>query len=1100
MKRKKILTVLLSCLLCLCCMAFGVGCGGGNDSGNGGSNIESGSGNSSGDSGEKPAEKVTVTYNANGGTFAGGGSTQTVTVDEDSTLVAPDAPTRVHYTFAGWAKNSLGTDMWNFATDKVTGNVTLYATWSQESATILSVDGASIEELKIFMLVDKDTDSVSLANKVVCTDDSVWRLYYDKLGQVEIPTKIVAGSAGALLGGDNIFYIVVTSQNGAQVNVYELNVHRSHAVAVNYYDGEELLKTETAYTGEEFSTDYVPEIKGYTFNGWKDYAAKVLWEGLDLYADTTVNTYKVTYDENGGDKLSESDLTVTYDKTYELAKPTRTGYTFLGWYNGEEQLTDDRGEGLTEWAYDVDVTAVAKWQANEYSVTLNKTQGGSVSGGGEHSYDSKVTVTAMTDRGYIWLGWYDKDDALVSSELSYEFTMGFDVSYTAKWSKVAVVLERRDVWAGGVSFLNGTYVNGQDVTVTAETNSGYVWLGWYSGEMLLTEELSYTFKMTVDSAIYTAKWCKVETEKNIEAAGTATALDGKYVKGQEVTVTAETNPGYMFLGWYNGETLLTEETSYTFKMPAENVTYTAKWKELTALKNFEFTYEGDVCVITGVKDKTVTEIVVPDYVTSIAKGAFAGCSNLEKITIPFVGDAVGKTASDSYQYPFGYIFGENSYTGSTKVSQSYYGPNPNSVTSSNYYIPTGLTAVTVTGGDILYSAFRDCDSLTSVTLGDGVKSIGAWAFRECSNLTNVAIGNGVTSIGKEAFYNCQNLATVAIGNSVEIIDELAFQHCYDLKRVVIPDSVKSIEEEAFGACSGLTDVKIGNGVTSIGDSAFNGCSSLKNFAFGTAVESIGKSAFEGCRSLESMVIPDYVTSMGDSVFKNCSNLTAVTIGKGITAIGKEAFYVCSKLTGIELPDGVTSIGDYAFGFCEELSSLSIGKNVQSIGVGAFESCLSLVSVVIPEKVTSVAEYTFSNCSGLASVVIGDGVTSIGRDAFSNCSGLLSVVIGDGVTNIGYYAFSNCSSLTSVVVGVSVTSIESLAFYNCGGLANAYYKGTAESWDKITMGDYNFNLMGATRYYYSESAPTETTESGKYWRYVDGVPTVWTYNTTAGKWE
>lgn len=63
--------------------------------------------------------------------------------------------------------------------------------------------------------------------------------------------------------------------------------------------------------------------------------------------------------------------------------------------------------------------------------------GGTFAGGGEYAYDSKVTVTATTDRGYIWLGWYDKDDALVSSELSYEFTMGFDVSYTAKWSKVA---------------------------------------------------------------------------------------------------------------------------------------------------------------------------------------------------------------------------------------------------------------------------------------------------------------------------------------------------------------------------------------------------------------------------------------------------------------------------------------------------------------------------------------------------------------------------------------------------------------------------------------------------------------------------------------
>lgn len=92
-----------------------------------------------------------------------------------------------------------------FDTDKVSGNTTLYAVWTQKSGIIVSVDGASIDGTNIFMLVEPSADSVSLSSKVICSDDSTWKLYYDKLGQVEIPTKIAAGQSGVTENGNNIF-------------------------------------------------------------------------------------------------------------------------------------------------------------------------------------------------------------------------------------------------------------------------------------------------------------------------------------------------------------------------------------------------------------------------------------------------------------------------------------------------------------------------------------------------------------------------------------------------------------------------------------------------------------------------------------------------------------------------------------------------------------------------------------------------------------------------------------------------------------------------------------------------------------------------------
>ena len=98
-------------------------------------------------------------------------------------------------------------------------------------------------------------------------------------------------------------------------------------------------------------------------------------------------------------------------------------------------------------------------------------------------------------------------------------------------------------------------------------------------------------------------------------------------------------------------------------------------------------------------------------------------SSLGSITIPFVGGS-RKTSSDTYQYPFGYIFGTSSYTGGTATAQYYYGSSTSSTTNTTYYIPSSLKSVTVTGGNILRDAFYNCSKLTSVTIGNGVTSIG----------------------------------------------------------------------------------------------------------------------------------------------------------------------------------------------------------------------------------------------------------------------------------------------------------------------------------------------------------------------------------------
>ncbi len=388
--------------------------------------------------------KYSVTYNANGGKFLDGSSTYEQNVDENTLLTAPDQPIKQGCSFAGWSKKKSSSDMWQFAEDRITDNITLYAIWTEKTASILSIDGATIEDNSIFMLVNKDTDYVSLATKVVCSSDSTWRLYYDRLGLTEIPTKIATQKTGVLNDGDNIFYIVVTSSDGTQVNTYELTLHRSYLISINYIGVYgTAIETRTTYTGYEYIVNYNPSISGYMFNYWKNASGEkttkfIPYTPVNLYADCNVNTYTATLDVNGGNEISKTKYDIKYDGNYSFPRPQRMGYTFLGWYDGSTQLTDINGQNLAAWKYASNKNITARWQANKYIVTLtsNNSSAGTVSGSGEHSYDSSVTITANnTNSGYTWLGWYDNNDNLVTSNTSYTFIMpSKNATYTAKWN------------------------------------------------------------------------------------------------------------------------------------------------------------------------------------------------------------------------------------------------------------------------------------------------------------------------------------------------------------------------------------------------------------------------------------------------------------------------------------------------------------------------------------------------------------------------------------------------------------------------------------------------------------------------------------------
>lgn len=163
----------------------------------------------------------------------------------------------------------------------------------------------------------------------------------------------------------------------------------------------------------------------------------------------------------------------------------------------------------------------------------------------------------------------------------------------------------------------------------------------------------------------------------------------------------------------------------------------------------------------------LTKIVIPESVTSIGYGAFNGCSALISMSIPFVGGRE-YVAGYSNAYSFGYIFGEDSYTGGISTIQAY-----SSTGGARYYIPASLTTVTVARGELAYCAFENCVNIKHIELTD------------------------TTAIGESAFYKCVSLQNLVLSKSLETVDNNWLSYCDKLQYVYYKGSAKDWNDISF---------------------------------------------------------------------------------------------------------------------------------------------------------------------------------------------------------------------------------------------------------------------------------------------------------------
>ena len=180
----------------------------------------------------------------------------------------------------------------------------------------------------------------------------------------------------------------------------------------------------------------------------------------------------------------------------------------------------------------------------------------------------------------------------------------------------------------------------------------------------------------------------------------------------------------------------------------------------------------------------LTSVTIPNSVTSIDARAFSGCDGLKKVIVKDIAAWCSIDFGDGDSNPLKYA--HHIYSdANTEITDLVIPNSVTSIGGYAFYKCSGMTSVTIPNSvtSIGSSAFENCSGLTSVTIPNSVTSIGYSAFLSCSGLTSVTIPNSVTSIGEVAFSGCSGLTSVTIPNSVTSIGGSAF-NCDNLATVV----------------------------------------------------------------------------------------------------------------------------------------------------------------------------------------------------------------------------------------------------------------------------------------------------------------------------
>lgn len=441
------------------------------------------------------------------------------------------------------------------------------------------------------------------------------------------------------------------------------------------------------------------------------------------------------------------------------------------------------------------------------------------------------------------------------------------------------------------------------------------------------------------------------------------------------------------------------------------------------------------------KNSGLTEVILKEGVMSLSNNSFDGCLLLKKVTFPTTMKTIGGFSN----------------TGIKEIAFAE-GATPEAI--SDY-------------------AFLNCDSLSTITLPNSIKSLGTGAFYDCDTLKTVKLPTGITKIAKQAFYHCGFLQSITIPQNVTEIGAEAFAACSKLTTISLPSALTTIGIASFHS-TGLTSITLPEGMTTIEPGTF-GKSKLKSIKLSKSLKQITSNnesynlgslpneyydfrkyinmyrddsgAFQNCKELESIDLNGAVlTILGSYTFNECDKLRSIDLSSTkLEEIPTSAFYSCDSLRAITFPSTVKTIGQQAFYYNLSLESLKMPAALTSIYNNAFNKCKKIRSIDLSATSLTKIESWFSNVDSLRTVKLPSTVIEIGESAFAG-SPIEEINFPASLTTIGNYAFSgnrlktvdlsatqfttinnwfaNNNKLRTVKLPETVTTLGENAFNNC----------------------------------------------------------------------